>query len=65
MQMCASCSAALNFSRAATVLRNLNLNDVQKFSQLGQNCSRPEHNTNPSNQGRSSDFVLRPFIVPE
>ena len=28
-------------------------------------CSRPEHNTNPSNQGRSSDFVLRPFIVPE
>ena len=25
----------------------------------------PEHNTNPSNQGRSSDFVLRPLIVPE
>ena len=28
-------------------------------------CSRPEQNTNPSNQGRSSDFVLRLFIVPE
>ena len=65
MQMSASCSAALNFSTAATILRNLNLNDVRKFSQLGQKCSRPEHDTNPSNQGRSSDFVLRPFIVPE
>ena len=36
------------------------------FSALVEDtCSRPEHNTNPSNHGRSSDFVLRPFIVPE
>ena len=43
--------------------RKKGLHDVRSF--VGAcNCSRPEHNTNPSNQGRSSDFVLRPFIVP-